>query len=70
MSPMLRTVTLGLALLVLAEACASTTPPSPPPGTLEVHADVISEKGNVELSVVTPAGPLPGAVQLQEQVSD
>ena len=58
----LRSVTLGVALSVLAAACALVEPPSPA-GTTLLRTRVRNERGPVELTVTTPAGVLPGAVQ-------
>ena len=54
---MLRSVTLGLVLSVLAAACALVEPPREA-RTIQVRTD-----GPVELTVTTPTGGLPGAVQ-------
>ena len=60
---MLRSVTLGIAMSVLAAACALVEPP-PPPGTAMTVAQVTnSDPFEVELAVTTPSGVLPGAVQ-------
>ena len=60
---MLRSVTIGVALSVLAAACALVEQP-PPPGTVMVQAEVHNARGLVKLTVVTPPGSvLPGAVQ-------
>ena len=60
---MLRSVTIGVALSVLAAACALVEQP-PPAGTVMVQAEVRNDRGPVELTVVTPPGNvLPGAVQ-------
>ena len=60
---MLRSVTLSVAMVVLAAACALVEPPVPP-GTFEVQGEVQNMRpGPVELEVRTPAGVLPGAVQ-------
>ena len=59
----LRSITLGVAISVLAAACALVQPP-PPPGTVAVQAEVRNARGPVELTVVTtPGNVLPGAVQ-------
>ena len=57
----LRSVTLGLALLVLATACALVEQPVPP-GTIPLQVQVRNDRGPVELTVMTPSGDLPGAV--------
>ena len=60
---MLRSVTLGLALSVLAAACALVEPPVPA-GTFMLQGEVRNLRpGPVQLEVRTPAGVLPGAVQ-------
>ena len=60
---MLRSVTLSLALAVLAAACALVTP-APPANTRMIQAHVRNTTTRpVELTVTTPAGVLPGAVQ-------
>ena len=51
----LRSVTLGVALSVLAAACALVEPPIPA-GTTLLRAIVRNERGPVELTVTTPAG--------------
>jgi hypothetical protein len=60
----LRSVTLGVALSVLAAACALLEPPVPP-GTVATHARVKNlENVPVVLAVKMPTGDvLPGAVQ-------
>ena len=62
---MLRSVTLGLALSVLAAACALVEPPQPvPAGTFRLQGEVRNMKSEpVSLAVMTSAGVLPGAVQ-------
>ena len=60
---MLRSVTLGVLVSILAAACALVEPPPPPPGTRAIQVEVQNERGQAELSVLTPAGPIPGAVQ-------
>ena len=60
---MLRAIVLGVALSALAAACALATPP-PPAGTVMVQAQVRNgTSGQVELTVTTLDGVLPGAVQ-------
>ena len=60
---MLRSVTLGLVLSVLAAACALVEPP-PPPGTVMFQVEVRNaSRDRYELEVSTDAGVLPGAVQ-------
>ena len=60
---MLRSVTLGLALSVLAAACALVEPPVPA-GTFALPGEVRNMRAvPVELEVRTPTGTLPGAVQ-------
>ena len=59
---MLRSVTLSVALSVLAAACALFEP-APPPGTVPTQARVTNlEKFPVELAVEMPTGVLSGAV--------
>ena len=61
---MLRSVTLGVALSLLAAACALVGPLLPPGETRAVEARVINLSPDpVEITVRTPAGVLPGAVQ-------
>jgi hypothetical protein len=58
---MLRSVTLGVALSVLAAACALIEPPAPP-GTTAIQVQVRNITAQpVEIFVKTPAGPLHGA---------
>ena len=58
---MLRAVTLGVALSVLAAACALTTPP-PPAGTIPIHVEVHNMMARpAELAVRPQAGAIPGA---------
>lgn len=60
---MLRSVTTGLALSMLAAGCALFEPP-PPAGTVPLAARVTNtEPFEVELAVTTPSGVLAGAVQ-------
>jgi hypothetical protein len=60
---MLRRVALGLALSVLAEACALVESP-PPAGTRPFQVQVANMRpAPLELTVMTPAGGLPGAVE-------
>ena len=60
---MLRSVTLGVALSVLVPACALVEPP-PPAGTRPFQAQVRNPHPDpAELTITTPAGVLPGAVQ-------
>ena len=62
---MLRSVTLGLALAVLAAACALVEQP-PPPGTRMFQAEVrnVSPRPLELLVQISPTeGPLPGAVR-------
>ena len=60
---MLRSVTLSLAMSVLAVACALVEPP-PPPGTRSFQIEVRNATTNtVELMVATPAGVLEGGAQ-------
>ena len=60
---MLRSVTLGLALSVLAAACALVEEPVPP-GTFRLQGEVRNMRVRpVEIRVRTPAGALPNAVQ-------
>lgn len=59
----MRLVTLGVALSVLATACALIEPPVPA-DTFVVQGEVRNMRpGPVELEVRTPTGVLPGAVQ-------
>lgn len=58
---MLRPVTLGLALSVLAAACAVAEQPEPS-GTIEQHVLVRNERGPVELTVNTENGVLAESV--------
>ena len=58
----LRTITLGVALSLLAVACALVEQPVPP-GTTPFRVEVQNDRGPVELSVTTPAGTISGAVQ-------
>ena len=59
---MLRSVTLGLVLSLLVEACALVDEPVPP-GTTALQVQVRNERaGPVKLTVMTPNGDLPGAV--------
>ena len=63
MRVVLRSVTLGFALSVLAAACALVEPPVPP-GTFALLGEVRNAKaGPVQVEVRTPAGAVPGAVQ-------
>jgi hypothetical protein len=63
MIAVLRSVTLGLALFVLATACALVEPP-PTAGTVRLQVEVRNASTDlVELVVRTDAGELPGAVQ-------
>ncbi len=65
---MLRSVTLGVALSVLAAGCALVEPP-PPAGTRSFQAQVRNPRPvPAELTITTPAGALPGAVQLPASV--
>jgi hypothetical protein len=58
----LRSVTVGLALAILAAACALVEEPVPP-NTIPVQVQVRNERaGPVKLTVMTPNGVLPGAV--------
>ena len=60
---MLRSVTLGVALSILAAACALVEPPVPA-GTRPFQAQVRNPRPvPAELTITTPAGVLPGAVQ-------
>ena len=59
---MLRSVTLGVVLSVLAAACALVEPPVPA-GTVTVQGEVRNERGPVELGVTTPTGVVPDAVK-------
>ena len=60
---MLRSVTVGVALSVLAAACALTTQ-APPANTRMIQAHVRNTTVRpVELTITTLAGVLPGAVQ-------
>jgi hypothetical protein len=60
---MLRAPALGVALALVAVACALVEPP-PPPGTRMVEAQVRNNWPDVVVPVVkTPAGVIPGAVQ-------
>ena len=60
---MLRSVTLGLALSLLAAACALVEPPVPA-GTRPVQGEVRNMRAHaVELVVRMPAGEMRGAVQ-------
>ena len=60
---MLQSVTFGLALSILAAACALVEPPMPP-GTFMVQGEIRNMRAEpVQLEVRTPAGVLPGAVQ-------
>ena len=60
---MLRSVTLSLALSVLAAACALVEEPVPP-GTFRLQGEVRNMRARpVEIRVRTPAGALPNAVQ-------
>jgi hypothetical protein len=60
---MLRSVTLGVALSVLASACALTEPP-PPPGTYMVQMEVRNEWPNpVPFTVVIRGQQRPDAVR-------
>ena len=59
---MLRSVTLGLMLAVLAAACALVEEPVPP-GTIPLQLQVRNERGPVELALRTPSGVLAGAVR-------
>ena len=54
---MLRSVTLGLVLSILAAACALVEPPR------ETRMVQVRTVGAVELNVTTPTGVLPGAVE-------
>ncbi len=61
---MLRSVTLSLVLSVLAAACALVEVPPVPANTFMLKAEVRNTKAYpVEITVRTPAGVLPGAVQ-------
>ena len=61
---MLRAVALGIALFLLAAACALVEPPGPPDGTRPIQARVYNMTSDlVEITMRTPAGVLPGAVQ-------
>ena len=60
---MLRSVTLGVALSILAAACALVEAPVPA-GTFVLSGEVRNMRAvPVELEVRTPTGALPGAVQ-------
>jgi hypothetical protein len=60
---MLRSVTVSVAMSVMATACALVERPVPA-GTFVVQGEVRNMRpGTVELEVRTPAGVLPGAVQ-------
>ena len=60
---MLRSVTLGIAMSVLAAACALVEPPMPA-DTFMVQGEVRNMRADpVKLEVRTPTGVLPGAVQ-------
>ncbi len=60
---MLRSVTLGIALSVLAAACAVVEQPVPA-GTTPVQAQIRNNTGHpAEIIVLTPTGPLQGAAQ-------
>ena len=60
---MLRSVTLGIALSILAAACALVEPP-PPAGTRSFQAQVQNPHPDpAALTITTPAGVLRGAVQ-------
>jgi len=60
---MLRSVTLSLALPVLAAACGLVQPP-PPPDTRMVQIEVRNMRGHpTALAVTTLTGPLLGAAQ-------
>ena len=66
---MLRAVALSVAVFVLATACALVEPPAPPAGTRPVQAHVYNMlQDPVEITVRTPAGVLPGAVQPRSRV--
>jgi hypothetical protein len=63
---MLRSVTLSVALAVLAAACALVEPPAPPPpaGTVPLQVQVQNMRREpAKLTVRTPEGDLAGAVQ-------
>ena len=54
----------ALALFLLATGCALVEPPGPPEGTRAVQARVDNRRPDpVEITVRTPAGAIPGAVQ-------
>jgi len=60
---MLRSVTLGVALSIMAAACALGDPP-PPPGTRQFQVEVRNLRASpAQVTVTTPAGELPGAAQ-------
>lgn len=66
---MLRAVALGIALFLLAAACALVEPPAPPAGTRPVQARVDNRRPDpVEITVRTPAGVLSGAAQPTSRV--
>jgi hypothetical protein len=62
----LRSVTISVALAVLAAACALVEPPAPPPpaGTVPLQVQVQNMRREpAKLTVRTPEGDLAGAVQ-------
>jgi hypothetical protein len=64
-----RLVALGVALFLFVAACALVGPPAPPEGTRPVQARVDNRRPDpVEITVRTPIGALPGAVQPTSRV--